>query len=103
MLDNPFFQLGGQVHQFQHSPTSATNAQRATRNGPRLVIGICCFKEVESYWARIFAGLGLLLRIPGEVSHSYFYFQPACAHVILFWCFEQGQNMFQTHPNFKTE
>ncbi|CAK9087226.1 Transmembrane protein 144 homolog [Durusdinium trenchii] len=32
-----------------------------------LVIGICCFKEVESYWARIFAGLGLLLRIPGDV------------------------------------
>lgn len=32
-----------------------------------LAIGICCFKEVEGFHARIFVALGLLLRIPGMV------------------------------------
>lgn len=32
-----------------------------------LLIGICCFGEVESFWSRVFAALGLLLRIPGVV------------------------------------
>ena len=33
-------------------------------SNPRLLIGICCFGEVESFWSRVFAALGLLLRIP---------------------------------------
>lgn len=32
-----------------------------------LLIGICCFGEVESFWSRVFAALGLLLRIPGVI------------------------------------
>lgn len=32
-----------------------------------LAIGVCCFKEVEGFSARVLAGLGLLLRIPGVV------------------------------------
>ena len=34
-------------------------------SNPRLLIGICCFGEVGSFWSRVFAALGLLLRIPG--------------------------------------
>ncbi|CAL1160128.1 unnamed protein product, partial [Cladocopium goreaui] len=33
-----------------------------------LLIGICCFGEVESFWSRVFAALGLLLRIPARES-----------------------------------
>lgn len=32
-----------------------------------LLIGICCFGEVGSFWSRVFAALGLLLRIPGVI------------------------------------
>ena len=34
------------------------------------MIGICWFGEVESFWNRVFAGLGLLLRIPGAIGRA---------------------------------